>query len=125
MAKSESAVQLLQKLQEAENTRQFFDLFKRVEQKARLHGRFPEMTNLIRLQIYKDALTEMFGEDNKYIQTSVKIIDTEIKKALEYSISIDGAGRAEFIKSTFRPKEDDEDEDEDKTIVEQLADKLG
>jgi hypothetical protein len=83
------------------------------------------MSNLIRLEIYKNELIGMFGEDNKFIKTSIKIIDTEISKALEYSISIDGAGRAEFIKANYKPKEDEDEDEKEKTIVDQIAERLG
>jgi hypothetical protein len=125
LVKGNDAITVLQKIQDSENKKAFFDEFARLEQKARLHGRFPDLSNLVRLNLYLETFKETYGEESKYYVTVKRIIETSINRNMEYSISIDGAGRSEFIKSTIRPREDDEDDDKDKDIIEKLADKLG
>lgn len=123
MAKTDNAISLMQKLQDSDNKKAFFDEFVRMEQKARLHGTFPDMANLLRLHNYLETFRETYGEGIA-TETVARLVETSIKKNLEYSVSIDGAGRSEFIKSTIRPREDDDDEKE-KSVLDQVAEKLG
>jgi hypothetical protein len=123
--KPDNAITLMQKLQDVENKKAFFDEFIRLEQKARLHGRFPDMANLIRLDHYLETFKETYGENSPSFKTIERLVDTSIKKNMEYSISIDGGGRQEFIKSTIQPKEDKEESEKEKGILDQLAEKLG
>ena len=53
MAKNDG-IALMSKIHESENRKAFFDRFVRLEQKSRLHGRYPEMETIIRLHNYKE-----------------------------------------------------------------------
>jgi ribosome-binding protein aMBF1 (putative translation factor) len=117
--------------EEQKNIRDFFDGLFRDKQKARLTGEYPKENDLIRLAIYKDICKVFYGDAKfksdmlaKKINLVDNNIDRIIKEKLEYSISIGGAGREEFIKMKTRPKEEDEDEDEEgkKDFLGKIAD---
>jgi hypothetical protein len=135
MAKQSSTAQLkqLEKAQEQKNIRDFFDKFKRIQQKARLKGEFPDENTLSRLDTYKETLNFIFEDDtytnykrNKKINLVNKLIDGIIARKLEYSISIDAGGRKEFIKTRQSIKETkEEDLEEEKDVLDKIAEKIG
>lgn len=112
--------------EEQKNIRDFFDGFLRLEQKSRLKGEFPKENDLVRLAILKNHYKDVFGKvDNKKVEMVKTTIDTIVKKKLEYSISIGGAGREEFIKTRTRPKEDIEEEQKEGDFIGKIAEKIG
>ena len=113
----------LQKFQDMENKRAFFDEFIRIEQKSRLHGRFPDMNNIIRLENYLRVYQETYGTCTES-RDMARLIDTIVKRTLEYSISIDGGGRKEFVSAATGIKETNEEE-ETKDLLNKISEKLG
>lgn len=120
---------LMAKLQELENTRDFFDEFGQIEQKIRVKGEYPLIQNLVLLDVFKQSLervydTPDFPNCHRVIQTSISIIETVKLKLMNLSISIEGAGRTEFVKINVTPHET-EKEEEKKDLLDNLVDKLG
>lgn len=116
----------MDKLNQQANIRDFFDLFKRPKQKARLSGQFPSMQQLKRLEVYKLLLQGGLGDkckNNDLLNLDYKMIDSTINNTLEYSISIDAAGRKEFIKSHIPVKETslEEEEAKEKDIIDKIV----
>ena len=116
-------IKIWEKYQEAQNKKDFFDGFMRMEQKSRLKGHFPTVDNLIRLDNYLQTFLSTYGDIDEYKELKL-LIETTKKLSMEYSISIDGSGRAEFIKAVSSAKEEKEDERE-KDLLDRLAEKLG
>jgi hypothetical protein len=119
----EKAVQLQTKILELNNQSKYFDLEgDRVEPKSRVKDAFPDVNNLIELDLLKTFVTDTFfdGKDNLV----KKQVDHIRKEKLEFSISIDGLGRQEFIKMNIGRKQEEEEERQ-KDIVEKLADMIG
>ena len=116
-------IKLWEKLQEAQNKREFFDGFQRIEQKSRLKGSFPTIDNLIRLDNYLQTFYSTYGEIPEYSELKL-LVETTKKLSMEYSISIDGSGRTEFIKAVSVAK-DEKDEEREQDLLDKLAEKLG
>lgn len=142
MAKSSREMKAAAELKRLENERDFFDDFERIEQKCRLKDEYPSANDLIGIDAYTSMLTSVYGSTNKAISDSngklagftvkdddnVKLIkelaDIIKKRKMEYSISIEGIGRTEFIKTRIQPKQDEEDE-KDKDVIDKIADAIG
>lgn len=123
-------INLMAKLEEMKNTRDFFDEFSQIEQKIRVKGDFPTIENIVLLEVFKESLeavyeTPDFPNCHKVIKTSTNIIETVQKKLMNLSISIEGTGRKEFVKINFPTSETDIEKEETKDIIDKLADKLG
>lgn len=149
MGSNKQDLRIMTELKKQENERDFFDGFARSEQKARLEGKYPNSHKLTRLLIFKDLFAEVFSKkvleqdkDGKYLKdekgknkyvmvpcSSVEsienIVDSIFTKNLELSISIDGAGRSEFIKTRVNPKQEDDGDKKKQDLIDQLADKIG
>jgi len=156
---SGSELKTLNELEKRKNESDFFDKFKRIEQKSRLQDQYPNVNNLIRLQLKGDLLKKIYNikkykvetknipikgpngelagveERKTYIETGEtenpqsidlvnEIYETIKLQKMEYSISIDGSGRKEFIKTQIEPKQIEDDEEKENTLVDKIADKL-
>jgi len=126
MARNDS-YKLIEKLEHLRNVREFFDNFKRVKQKVRVTDEYPSVNQLIRLEMHKKQFKTVYGDIDgakKYIKNIESIDNLIIDQKLEYSISIDGQGRKEFMKAFGNPRQKEEDEKE-KDIIDKLADTIG
>lgn len=144
-------LKFLNEMEKRKNESDFFDKFVRLEQKSRLQDSYPDVNNLIKLGLkgqllkkiyskktYKDIpikgpngelagfkRVSVIDETPECINTCCDIYDTIKLEKMEYSISIDGAGRKEFIKTQIEPKQtDDEEEEKENNLVDKIANKL-
>lgn len=143
MSKDGQQMKTMAELKRLENERDFFDGFERIEQKCRLNDQYPSANDLIGLDAYSSLLSSVYGtktdkaitgpdgklagfttKDDENVKMIKDIADIVKKRKMEYSISIDGVGRTEFIKTRIQPKQD-EDEEKKKDIIDQLADRIG
>lgn len=149
MAKDSQQMKTLAELKRLENERDFFDGFERIEQKCRLKDQYPSANDLIGLDAYSTLLSSVYGKqegpekpvkgpngelagftkstkdkDDDNVTMIKQITDIVKKRKLEYSISIDGVGRNEFIKTRIQPKQE-EDEEKSKDMIDKLADAIG
>ena len=128
-------------MQKQENQAKFFDEFERLEQKTRLTGKFPEMAGIVRLDCYNKLLTRVYGKtkavsdgngnlkgfetkDPEPVKAIHEVSEIIKKEELEMAVSIDGAGRKEYIKTSIEPKQD-QDEEKEKDMIDKLADAIG
>jgi hypothetical protein len=124
MSKDIKAFNAQIKMQELENQKIYFDLeTNRLEQKCRVKDAFPSVNNLIRLSIRSAVVEERYYKDKSDNFHSNLIKDIRAMK-MEFSISIDGLGRQEFIK-LFKSKIEEENEEVEKDILQKLADVIG
>lgn len=125
MSKEAKAYNAQIKMQELNNQKTYFDLeTNRLEQKCRVKDAFPGVNNLIRLNIRGAIVEEMYykGDPENF---HTELIDDIRSQKMEFSISIDGLGRQEFIK-LFKSKVEEEEAEEGKgDVLQQLADKIG
>lgn len=125
MSKEGKAYNQQIKMMELNNQKTYFDLeTNRLEQKCRVKDAFPVVNNLIRLNIRSAVIEDhYYNSDSDNFHTSL-INDIRSMK-MEFSISIDGLGRQEFIK-LFKSKLEEEEKEEGKNdIFQQLADAIG
>lgn len=125
MSKNTNALNQQQRIEELKNQNIYFDLeTNRLEQKCRVKDAFPVVNNLIRLNIRKSVIQQTYFKDEKENFHTLFIKDLRAMK-MEFSISIDGLGRQEFIK-LFKSKLEEEEEIEKKgDVLQQIADAIG
>lgn len=125
MSKDQKAFNAQLKMMELDNQKTYFDLeTNRLEQKCRVKDAFPSVNNLIKLNIRGAVIEEKyFKGDPENIHTM--LIDDIRSQKMEFSVSIDGLGRQEFIKM-FKSKLEEEESIEGKgDILQQLSDAIG
>lgn len=125
MSKDQKAFNAQLKMMELDNQKTYFDLeTNRLEQKIRVKDAFPNVNNLIKLNIRESVIEEKYYDNNPKNFHSMLIDDIRTQK-MEFSISIDGLGRQEFIKM-FKSKLEEEEKEEGKAdILQQLSDAIG
>jgi hypothetical protein len=116
---------IYKEMEKLKNERDFFDKFNRLEQKCRLKDEYPSGNILLQLDLYYMVFEDTYGKTSKYCSIVRNTIDFIKKRKMEYSISIDGAGREEFIKMNLSPKETSSTEDLNKDWIDKIAEKLG
>lgn len=114
----------MEKIEELKNIREFFDHFKRRKQKIRVMGNFPTVNQLIRLKALIKAYEATYGEESKAVEKIRALINIIIDNKEEYSISIDGQGRKEFMRVLNNPRTP-EDENKEKDMIDKIADAIG
>lgn len=144
-------LKVLNELEKRKNESDFFDKFVRLEQKSRVMDNYPNVNNLIRLELKGQLLNNIYSkvkvkevpikgpngelagfkkvseitETPECINKCNEIYETIKLQKMEYSISIDGAGRKEFIKTVIEPKQSDlDDEEKADNIVDKIANKM-
>jgi len=124
MTKGGSQLRVMEKIEEFKNIREFFDHFKRRKQKIRVMDNLPSVNTLIRLKTLKQAYVMTYGDESEAVQKISKLTDVIIDNKEEYSISIDGQGRKEFMKVLSNPRTPEEEE-KNKDMIDKLADAIG
>lgn len=125
MSKEGKAYNQQIKMMELNNQKTYFDLdTNRLEQKCRVKDAFPIVNNLIRLNI-RSAIVEDHYYESYSDNFHTSLMNDIRAMKMEFSISIDGLGRQEFIK-LFKSKLEEEEKEEGKSdIFQQLADAIG
>ena len=111
-------------MQELNNQSIFFDLeTNRLEQKCRVKDAFPNVNNLVKLEL-RSAIVQKYFYKNEEQNLHTDLIKAIRSMKMEFSISIDGLGRQEFIK-LFKSNVDDEKQEEKKDMLQNLTDAIG
>jgi len=125
MSKELKAFNAQLKIMELNNQNIYFDLdANRLEQKCRIKDAFPSVNNLIRLSLRSEIVNKRYFDDDKDNFHS-NLIDAIRKMKMEFSISIDGLGRQEFIKLFLSKPEEEKEELKEKDIWQKIADAIG
>ena len=125
MAKDTKAFNAQLKMMELNNQSTYFDLeTNRLEQKCRVKDAFPGVNNLIKLNLRSAVIQKRYYKDNANNFHSELITAIRSMK-MEFSISIEGLGRQEFIKMFMSKTEEEEKEEGKKDILQQMADAIG
>lgn len=112
------------KMQELSNQKTYFDLdTNRLEQKCRVKDAFPSVNNLIRLDLRSAIVLKKYYLDKNNLHS--ELIDAIRGEKMEFSISIEGLGRQEFIKMAIGKREEEKEEEGKGDVLQQLADAIG
>ena len=125
MTKEVKAFNAQLKMQELNNQSTYFDLeTNRLEQKCRVKDAFPGVNNLIKLDLRSAIIQKRYYKDDPN-NFHTELIDAIRSEKMEFSISIEGLGRQEFIKMAIGKKEEEEAEEGKKDVLQQMADMIG
>jgi hypothetical protein len=125
MSKELKAFNTQLKMMELNNQSTYFDLeTNRLEQKCRVKDSFPQVNNLIKLDLRNAIVKEIyFANNDKNVHS--ELIQAIRNMKMEFSISNEGLGRQEFIKMFMSKLEKEEETEESKDILQRIADMIG